>query len=703
MSRRAALAALAVYAALCVAFFGIRVLPRLRTSFLGSYIGTDPSAYMWFLSWWPYAVLHGLNPFRPEIVWAPTGYNLAWSASVPGLALLVAPLTLAFGPVVSYNVVNLLCPAVSAWAMFLLCRRLCGAFWPSLVGGYVYGFSSYMLGHLQGHLNMTPAFVPPLAALLVLRRLEGTGSARWFVAWLTALLVFQFTLFTEAFATLTLFGALAVALALAMLPDVRAALWRTSGLIVLAYAIAGVVLLPYFYHLFAFGFPREQLHEMEPYSTDALNFVVPTPLHFFHRAFFGVSKLFTGNWSESVGYLGLPLVVILWLFARSEGRTRVGRWALVTLGAICLASLGPRLHVAGVATITLPWSLALELPLINHAATGRFMMYATVIVAAIAAVWLARGSSHRALRWTLAALAIASLLPNVWYWPLRTSWFSKTDTPAFFSKGMYRQHIRPGENVLVLPYAERGNSALWQAQTGMYYRTAGGYVGIAAPEFLRWPAVYTFYAGGLMPNHGPQLRAFLDAHDVRAVVVKDGAEGPWAELFGTLAVEPLRAGGVTFYRVPGRDGENRPISRRQMDRSASLAEVAALVVAADDYQHAGLPLDKLTPAAVERLGVIPPYWGVQTSPVPIGHLQTAGGLWLGPWEGQKTVVGITGPSAALGPVAARYGRHADQVYFPYPQAMPQGRMPEGQGALVMVFTREGLGKARGETIRILGD
>ena len=37
-------------------------------------------------------------------------------------------------------------PAVSAWAAFLLCRHLAGRFWPSLIGGYLFGFSSYELG-----------------------------------------------------------------------------------------------------------------------------------------------------------------------------------------------------------------------------------------------------------------------------------------------------------------------------------------------------------------------------------------------------------------------------------------------------------------------------------------------------------------------------------------------------------------------------
>ena len=707
MRGRSALAALALYLAIAVALFGVAVLPRPASTFIGSVVGNDVSAYVWFLAWWPHAILHGLNPFRPEVVWAPTGYNLAWSASVPGLALLMSPVTLAFGPVVAYNIATLLSPVVSAWAAFLLCRRLAGRVGPALVGGYIYGFSTYVVGHMQGHLNMSPAFVAPLVALLVIRRLDDEVSTRRFVVGLAALLVFQFTLFTEIFATLTLFGGIAFVLALAMLgPQVRGRLWRMVAPIAAAYGVAAVALAPYLYYLFAFGFPRDQLHEMEPYSIDLLNFVIPTPSAFFHLVFFPVAKTFTGNFSESVGYVGLPLIAIAYLFGRSHGGTRAGRWALVTLGVVCLAALGPNLHIAGLRTITLPWHLMLKLPLINHAATGRFMMYAFLILGAIAAVWLARGPGWAWLRWTLAGLAVACLLPNVWYWPLRSAWAADLDLPAFFSSGAYRQHLAPGQNTLILPYSERGNSSLWQAYTGMYFRMAGGYVGVPAPEFLRWPIVYTFYSGGLMPNHGPQLRAFLDAHDVRTVILADGTEGPWPKLLATLGVEPLHVGGVSLYRVPGVRTDHRSLTRLEMDQASSLAQVAALVVAADDYQHAGLALDMLAPVHVIALGLVPGYWEVYPETgrnrERMRHLQTRNGLWIGPWEPKMTSIGITGSAAALRPVAARYGRHAAKVLFPYPREAGAA-LPDGQGQLVMVFSREGLSAARAETTKILGD
>ena len=707
MRARPALGAFAIYLVLSLAFFGVLVLPRPASTFIGSVVGYDAGVYMWFLEWWPHAILRGLDPFRPDIVWAPTGYNLAWSASVPGVAVIMAPVTLAFGPVVSYNVAMLLCPVVSAWAAFLLCRHVAGAFWPAVVGGYLFGFSPYVLGHLQGHLNMAPAFVPPLVAWLVVRRLDESLAPRPFVLGLAALLVLQFTIFTEVFATLTLFGGLALLLAILLLgPEMRARLWDVARLTVVAYAIAGVALLPFFYYLFAFGFPRDQLHEMEPYSIDLLNFAIPTPIVLFHRSFFTLAKTFTGNFSESSGYVGLPLIAIVWLFGRSHGATRAGRWALVTLAALCVAAMGPNLHIAGIRTIDLPWALAVKLPLINHAATGRFTMYAFLLLGAVAAVWLAESGVPAWRRWALAALVVASLLPNVWYWPPRSAWGAELDVPAFFSSGAYRRHLAPGENTLVLPYSERGNSSLWQAYTGMYFRMAGGYVGTAAREFLRWPIVYTFFSGGLMPNAGEQLRAFLGAHDVRTVIVADGTEGPWRELMSTLGTAPLQVGGVTLYQVPSARTEHRPIDRLEMDRAASLAQVAALVVAADDYQHARLPLDKLSPKIALERGLIPSYWqtypNTQRHRAAMHHYQTRDGLWLGPWEGGMTAVGITGSSKALAAVAARYGRHAARVLFPYPKESGSTLAP-GNGALVMIFTRDGLVAARRETAHILGE
>ena len=132
------LAALAAYTAVSVLFFGLPVLGHLSRAYIGGATGNphDPSLFMWHLVWWPHALGHGLNPFLPKVVWAPSGANLAWVTSIPGASLLVSPITITAGPVVAYNLLVLLAPALAAWSAFGLCRYVTKAFWPSLLGGY---------------------------------------------------------------------------------------------------------------------------------------------------------------------------------------------------------------------------------------------------------------------------------------------------------------------------------------------------------------------------------------------------------------------------------------------------------------------------------------------------------------------------------------------------------------------------------------
>jgi hypothetical protein len=81
-----------------------------RSFFSGqSYLGArgDPTMFMWFLSWWPYAISNHLNPFTTHVLWAPGGINLSWTTCIPSLALLLWPITTLWGPVASFNIVTL--------------------------------------------------------------------------------------------------------------------------------------------------------------------------------------------------------------------------------------------------------------------------------------------------------------------------------------------------------------------------------------------------------------------------------------------------------------------------------------------------------------------------------------------------------------------------------------------------------------------
>ena len=127
-----------------------------------------------------------------------------------------------FGPTVSYNVACVVVPALGAWTAFLLFRYLTRSTWASLVGGYLFGFSSFVLGHqLGGHLNLTATFVLPLLALVVVRRVRGELDDVAFVWRLGALLALQLAISTEVAATATLVLALGLALAYALVPEAR--------------------------------------------------------------------------------------------------------------------------------------------------------------------------------------------------------------------------------------------------------------------------------------------------------------------------------------------------------------------------------------------------------------------------------------------------------------------------------------------------
>ena len=123
-----------------------------------------------------------LHPLLTDLVYAPDGWNLAWTSAIPGPALLAWPLTAVFGPVPAYDVLALAAPALAAWCAYLLCRELGTGGWAALAGGLVFGFGSYEAAETLNHLNLALVFTLPLAALVVARYLRGALSDRWFVA-----------------------------------------------------------------------------------------------------------------------------------------------------------------------------------------------------------------------------------------------------------------------------------------------------------------------------------------------------------------------------------------------------------------------------------------------------------------------------------------------------------------------------------------
>jgi hypothetical protein len=538
-------AAFLVYLAVALAY----LVPPIASDPLHRHIGglfTDPQIFIWSFAWWPHALGGGANPFYTHAIWAPDGVNLAWTTSVPGLALPFAPLTLAFGPTFAYNVACVLMPALAAWTAFLLCRDVTGRALPSLVGGYLFGFSAYVLSAELSHIHTAAVFLLPLVALLVLRFLRGQLSGRALVVLLGLALAWQATLSTEVLFMLTL--ALLVSLAAAAL-FVRAARARLRSLLVPlagAYLLGALLVAPLAYFVLSAS-DQTPNPGASTFSGDLLNFVVPT------RASFGgwwssaVAARFPGNDIERGAYIGIPTLVILCWFWLARRRSPSARLLLVLFAAGVVATLGSWLTIDGHRYVRFPWRLVAGHAYFENVMPVRFAVYCALIAAVVVAMWLAAGIGPRWARVLLAVLAVLAVAPSLSW----GGWARTPDVPAFFRDGAYRDCIPRNTNVVAFPFGPRGDSMIWQADSGFWFRMAGGYITPVVPRsFTTREIQHVTTADHPSEVTAAAVRALARLKGATLALVSARDAAAWSPILRPLG-PPLRRGGVLIYGLAG--------------------------------------------------------------------------------------------------------------------------------------------------------
>jgi hypothetical protein len=240
----------------------------------------------------------------------------------------------------------------------------------------------------------------------------------------------------------------------------------------------------------------------------------------------------------------------VWQERRSRAAWLVG--LAVAVPAIC--ALGRHLIVRGDRTsIPLPWLLLQKLPVLRYAIPIRLALFVALPAALIVAMWLSREATATrsgAARWALAGLAVVLIVPNLG----NRAWNTPIHDPAFFAGGRYRTFLKPSDHVLTIP--AWGPNERWQADTGFRFKLADGYAGNPfPPSYTRFPTWNTLLTGRLTHDYAAQLRRFVRAKGVTAIVVDETAPGPWRQLFGTLGAKPVSTGGVLVYRLTGRSAD----------------------------------------------------------------------------------------------------------------------------------------------------
>jgi hypothetical protein len=527
------LLALAVYLAIFIIGYAFPLLRHPGLPQVGQ-AKVDPNFYIWAWRWWPYAIAHGLNPLYSRQIGAPVGLDLSWTTTTPAVAVVMAPVTAAFGPITSFNLTLLLAAPASGWAAFIAARRLTGHFWAALMAGAVYGFSWYEVGETgAGHPNLNVIMLLPLMVYLALLWRDGKLGRRSFVGLMAVAMAAEFYIFNETFVEMTLLWAVGLLIGfVAARPAERKTVARLAGLVAVAYVVTIVLVSPYLVYMLRHA-PAHFTKVSPGFSLNLEDLVVPRS-----------------------GILLLGIVLALAVFTWSSRLTRL----LVILFVLVIAlAAGPSPVVGARQFGPLPWAKLWYLPFARSIEPLRFMIFANLVLAMIVALWLATSSTSRLLtasRWILGLGAVAAIIATVPAIPrgdvlpagAASAAVRPTNAlPAFISSGLYRDYVRPGETVVVV--SDRGNAGmLFQADTNFYMRIAGGFInrtfsgstGLPAPVIqLRHPTA----------ARERQFRAYVRQAGVGAILVERAWEAHWMHIFSRMGLRGTLVGGVIVYRT----------------------------------------------------------------------------------------------------------------------------------------------------------
>jgi len=455
----------------------------------------DADQFAWFFRYDATAIAHGRLPdLVTAAMNAPHGVNVMWNTFMLLPGLLLAPVTLLFGPQASLTVLITAGFAGSATAMFAVLRRWEVSVAGAALGAAVYGFSPALLHSAVGHYDLQFAVLPPLIIDAVLRLAAGParavpGGIRLGLLVTAQLLISEEILFDSALA-----GFLLVLVLAASRP--REVAGRAAAVARGLATAAGVTAVLAGYPLWVQFFGPLRQHgspfAIDFFKNDLAGFVVPSSLMLFHTAGSAAEAArYQGNLTEYLGYLGWPLLGLLVLAAVRFWRRLPVRAAAVTWAVLEVFSLGGTLLSSGHdhAWIKLPWYWLQGLPVVGSVLPDRFSILADGAAGAVLAFsfdaaaaafagYAARRLPPLAGGWRPAAvvmsacvLAVLPLVPK----PLPAA--AATPLPPGWSAAFAALRLPASASVLVVPVpmGTFTEPMRWQADTGEPGSLVGGY------------------------------------------------------------------------------------------------------------------------------------------------------------------------------------------------------------------------------------
>jgi hypothetical protein len=330
----------------------------------------DAGSYVWDFWWVAHQLMHLGNPWATRAIAAPVGAQLGLHALLPLPGVLLAPVTLIFGPSASYNLLSIALPGLLCYATYRVARLWLPSQPGAIAAGAFFGLSSLLVWRSWYHLNLAAGelFIPiALEAAVRLTRRPG-----WRQAVILGVVLGAAVLTDQEMAVLVVFVAV-----LALIPWLirrtapgTVAKLRAAGLAAaVALVLASPQLIAIVQQARSGGMtspPGSLQASYRGYSGSLPDMFAPSP----RIADFGLGHLgfiFHGPLSDGVPTFGLLLSVLAVAGTAAQWR-RVSTWLLAFCWLACAAlALGPVLRVGPHLLIPVPqlagnWRVSAVLP-----------------------------------------------------------------------------------------------------------------------------------------------------------------------------------------------------------------------------------------------------------------------------------------------------------------------------------------------------
>ena len=140
----------------------------------------DAGGYVWDFWWVARQVSHLSSPWSTRYLAAPVGSDLSSHTLMPLPGLVMTPVTLAFGPSLTYNLLSILCPGLLCYVMYRAARLWLPTQFGAIAAGGFFGLSAILAWRswYQVNLALGALFLPmALEASVRLRRQPGRRQA----------------------------------------------------------------------------------------------------------------------------------------------------------------------------------------------------------------------------------------------------------------------------------------------------------------------------------------------------------------------------------------------------------------------------------------------------------------------------------------------------------------------------------------------